>query len=117
MKENNIQGIGKKKFKPITTTSNHDLPIAERIFETENAPEQVTRPNQFWGGDITYIPTEEGWLYLSIFMDLFTRKIVGHAMRATMHAVKSSTLPDRLCITRLIRRNHDFIGTSAANKT
>lgn len=86
MKENNIQGIGKKKFKPITTTSNHDLPIAERIFETENAPEQVTRPNQFWGGDITYIPTEEGWLYLSIFMDLFTRKIVGHAMRATMHA-------------------------------
>jgi len=85
MKENEIQGIGKKKFKPITTTSNHDLPIAERIFETENAPEQVTRPNQFWGGDLTYISTQEGWLYLSIFMDLFTRKIVGHAMRTTMH--------------------------------
>jgi putative transposase len=86
MKHHNIQGIGKKKFKPITTTSNHDLPIAERIFETENAPEQVTKPNQFWGGDITYIPTEEGWLYLAIFLDLFTRKIVGHSMRETMHA-------------------------------
>jgi transposase InsO family protein len=40
--------------------------------------------NKFWGGDITYIPTEEGWLYLSIFLDLFTRKVVGHAMDKTM---------------------------------
>ena len=86
MKKHNIQGIGKKKFKPITTTSDHDLPVAQRIFETENAPAQVTSPNQFWGGDITYIPTEEGWLYLSIFLDLFTRKVVGHSMRETMHA-------------------------------
>ena len=86
MKKNNIQGIGKKKFKPVTTTSNHDLPLAERIFQTENATVQVTKPNQFWGGDITYIPTEEGWLYLAIFLDLFTRKILGHAMRETMHA-------------------------------
>jgi len=86
MKKNNIQGIGKKKFKPLTTTSNHDLPVAERIFQTENASVQVTRPNQFWCGDITYIPTAEGWLYLATFLDLFTRKIVGHAMRESMHA-------------------------------
>lgn len=86
MKKNSIQGIGKKKFKPVTTTSNHDLPIAERIFQTENAETQVVRPNQFWGGDITYIATEEGWLYLAIFLDLFTRKIVGHSLRETMHA-------------------------------
>ncbi len=85
MKKNKIQGIGKKKFKPVTTTSNHDLPVAERIFQTEIAPVQVTKPNQFWGGDITYIATEEGWLYLAIFLDLFTRKIIGHAMRETMH--------------------------------
>lgn len=86
MKNHKIQGIGKKKFKPITTTSNHDLPIARRVFETEKASIQVTRPNQFWGGDITYIPTEQGWLYLAVFLDLFTRKIVGHSMRETMHA-------------------------------
>jgi transposase InsO family protein len=86
MKEHNIQGVGRKKFKPLTTTSNHDLTIAERIFQTEKAPYQVTRPNQFWGGDLTYIPTEEGWLYLSVFLDLFTRKVVGHSMRETMHA-------------------------------
>lgn len=86
MKHHNIQGIGKKKFKPVTTTSNHDLPVAERIFKTELAAEQLTAPNKFWGGDITYIPTEEGWLYLSVVLDLYTKKAVGYAMRETMHA-------------------------------
>lgn len=84
MKKNNIQGIGKKKFKPQTTTSNHDLPVAERIFKTEVAHEQVTRPNQYWGGDITYVATDEGWLYLAIVIDLFTRKVVGHSMQESM---------------------------------
>lgn len=84
MKENNIQGAGKKKFKISTTDSNHKLPIAERVFKTEVASEQVTKVNQFWGGDITYIPTEQGWLYLAIFLDLFTRKVVGHAMNEEM---------------------------------
>lgn len=84
MKKHGIQGVGKKKFKPMTTTSNHELPVAERIFKTELAQEQVTKPNQFWGGDITYIATEEGWLYLAIVIDLFTRKAVGHAMSESM---------------------------------
>lgn len=99
MKKNNIQGIGKKKFKPITTTSNHDLPVAERIFKTELAPVQVIRPNQFWGGDITYIPTEEGWLYLAVFLDLFTRKAVGHTMRSTMHTEMVTSALD-MALTR-----------------
>ena len=84
MKENNIQGVGKKKFKPQTTTSNHELPVAERVFRTEEANEQVTRPNQYWGGDITYIATEEGWLFLAIVIDLFTRKVVGLSMADNM---------------------------------
>lgn len=84
MNEHSIQGMGKKKFKPMTTTSNHELPVAKRIFKTEVAPAQVTKPNQFWGGDITYVATEEGWLYLAIVIDLFTRKAVGHAMSETM---------------------------------
>jgi transposase InsO family protein len=86
MKKNGIQGAGKRKFKPITTTSNHNLPIAARIFKTEDAAKQLTGPNKFWGGDITYISTEEGWLYLSVVLDLYSKKIVGHAMRETMHA-------------------------------
>jgi len=84
MKENKIQGVGKKKFKPQTTTSNHELPVAERIFKTEVADEKVTKPNQYWGGDITYVATEEGWLYLAVVIDLFTRKIVGHSMNESM---------------------------------
>ncbi len=84
MKENNIRGIGKKKYKPITTTSNHKLPVADRVFKAEMAAEQVTKPNQYWGGDITYVATEEGWLYLAIVIDLFTRKAVGYAMSESM---------------------------------
>jgi putative transposase len=84
MKEKNIQGVGKKKFKPQTTTSNHELPVAERIFKTEIASEQVIKPNQYWGGDITYVATAEGWLYLAVVIDLFTRKVVGHSMSESM---------------------------------
>jgi putative transposase len=86
MKKNNIEGVGKKKFKVVTTDSNHRLPIADRVFRAENHDVQVTKPNQFWGGDITYINTDEGWLFLSIFLDLFTRKAVGFAMSNTMTA-------------------------------
>ncbi len=84
MKKHNIQSIGKKKFKPQTTTSNHELPVAERIFKAEVADEQVTKPNQYWCGDITYVATEEGWGYLAIVIDLFTRKVVGHSMNESM---------------------------------
>ena len=86
MKENNIVGVGKKKFKVVTTDSNHKLPIAARLFKAENHDVQVTKPNQYWGGDITYIDTDEGWLFLSVFLDLFTRKVVGHAMSDNMTA-------------------------------
>ena len=84
MKQNKIEGVGKRKFKVMTTDSNHDLPIATRVFKTENHELQVTKVNQYWGGDITYIPTEEGWLYLSVFLDLFSRKAVGHSMSESM---------------------------------
>lgn len=76
MRKNNIASEAVKKFKITTTDSNHDLPIADRIFETENV-EAVMAPNQVWVGDITYVQTDEGWLFLAIFLDLFTRKVVG----------------------------------------
>ena len=76
MRKNEVASEAVKKFKVTTTDSNHDFPIAERIFETENAS-SVMAPNQVWVGDITYVATEEGWLFLAIFLDLFTRKVVG----------------------------------------
>ena len=76
MHENEIASESVKKFKITTTDSNHNLPVAERLFETEHA-EAVMAPNQVWGGDITYVATDEGWLFLAIFLDIFTRKVVG----------------------------------------
>jgi putative transposase len=76
MRENGLASEVNKKFKITTTDSNHQLPIAERIFETEHA-DSVMAPNQVWGGDITYVHTDEGWLFLAIFLDIFTRKVVG----------------------------------------
>ena len=85
MRENDIASESVKKFKISTTDSNHDLPIAERIYETENV-DAVMAPNQVWVGDITYIATDEGWLFLAVFLDLFTRKIVGFSSDDNMRA-------------------------------
>ena len=76
MREHGIASEAVRKFKVTTTDSNHDLPIADRIYETENV-ENVCTPNQVFAGDITYIHTEEGFLFLAVFLDIFTRKIVG----------------------------------------
>lgn len=76
MKKEGIASDAIKKFKIQTTDSNHNLPRVERLFETENA-DSIMAPNQVWTGDITYIETEEGWLFLAVFLDIFTRKIVG----------------------------------------
>jgi putative transposase len=84
MRVNDIKAVTRRKFRVVTTDSRHTNPIAERIFETEKAREAVVAPNQVWAGDITYIETREGWLYLAVFLDVFTRKIVGHSMRENM---------------------------------
>ena len=71
------------KFTPATTDSNHDLPIAENLL---NRDFSATRPNQKWASDITYVRTDEGWLYLAVVIDLFSRKIVGWSMADHMRA-------------------------------
>jgi putative transposase len=85
MRENEIASEAVRKFKITTTDSNHDLPIADRIYETENV-DAVMAPNQVWVGDITYVATDEGWLFLAVFLDLFTRKIVGFSGDDNMRA-------------------------------
>lgn len=66
----------KRKF-VVTTDSNHLFKIADNIIGRNFTSD---RPNHKWAADITYIPTEQGWLYLSVVMDLFSRKIVGWVM-------------------------------------
>jgi transposase InsO family protein len=70
-------------LKVVTTDSRHDWPIAPNRLNQNFAAD---RPNQVWLADITYVPTSEGWLYLAVVLDLFTRKIVGWAMRDHMRA-------------------------------
>jgi transposase InsO family protein len=78
----------KRKFKA-TTDSKHALPVAENLL---NQQFESTGPNEVWVSDITYIPTEEGWLYLAGHKDLFTGEIVGYAMgsRITKNLVSQS---------------------------
>lgn len=80
----------KRKFKA-TTKSQHAFPVAENLLEQNF---QVMAPNQVWVSDITYVATEEGWLYLTSHKDLFTGEIVGYAMgvRMTRELVKTSLL-------------------------
>ena len=72
-----IQARSQRKFRVTTTDSNHPHPVAENLLNREFEPAGV---NQAWTGDITYIPTQEGWLYLAAVEDLYTRKIVGWSM-------------------------------------
>ena len=66
-----------------TTDSNHSLPISENVLQRQF---QVERSNQVWVSDITYIDTQEGWLYLATFIDLYSRKVVGWSMSEHMAA-------------------------------
>jgi transposase InsO family protein len=78
MREEGICGRQKGRYRVQTTHSNHDQPIApNRLAQVPKA----TAPNQLWVADSTYIETQEGWLYLAAILDLYSRKIVGWAMR------------------------------------
>jgi putative transposase len=70
----------KRKFK-MTTDSRHNLPVAPNLLDRNFT---VSSPNQVWVSDITYIPTDEGWLYLAGLKDLFNGELVGYAMNERM---------------------------------
>jgi len=81
MRHNDIRARGPRRFVPRTTDSRHGLAVAENILDRDFNPRMV---NQVWSADITYVPTSEGWLYLAVVEDLFSRRIVGWSMGATM---------------------------------
>ncbi len=84
----------KKRWRVVTTDSNHSSPIAANLLEQNFT---VEHPNQVWSADITYVPSDEGWLYVAAIKDLFTGEIVGRSCgerlttelvtRALRHAV------------------------------
>lgn len=75
MKKYDIHSIRKKTYK-VTTNSNHNYNVSPNLL---NRDFKINMPNQKWVGDITYIPTDEGWLYAAVVKDLCHKKIVGYA--------------------------------------
>lgn len=76
MKKNGIRAKTHRKFR-VTTDSKHSLPVAPNVLERNFSP---NTPNASWGGDITYVWTREGWLFLAVVIDLFSRQVVGWSM-------------------------------------
>jgi len=86
MKENHLRSIAKSKYKKTTYPSSKNS-------LTENRLEQIFkagRKNEIWVSDITYIETEESWLYLTVVLDLFDRKVIGWSISSTMRAKDTS---------------------------
>lgn len=80
MRENNIRSKVKRKFKA-TTNSKHNYPVHPNLLEQNF---KCDAPNKVWTTDITYIPTDDGWLYLAVVLDLYSRMIIGWSMDKTM---------------------------------
>ena len=82
MKRQHLRAKAARKFKA-TTNSNHNLPVAPNQLQQDFS---AAVPNQKWVGDITYLWTEEGWLYLAVVIDLYSRLVVGWAIAERMTA-------------------------------
>lgn len=82
MRDNGIHARHKRRYK-VTTDSKQGLPVAENLVARNFTP---MAPNQVWTSDITYLWTDEGWLYLPIVLDLFNREIVGWSLNSRMTA-------------------------------
>lgn len=82
MRKQGWRAKGARKFKA-TTNSKHNLPVAPNLLQQNF---EASRPNQKWVSDLTYIWTEEGWLYLAVVLDLYSRMVVGWAMGERMTA-------------------------------
>lgn len=117
MRANGLFARRTRKFR-VTTNSNHTYPVAANLL---NQNFKVTRINQVWVSDITYIETKQGWMYLTVIIDLFNRKVVGWSMSNNLTtnstiipawhmAVKSNIITEKLIF-------HSDRGTQYASYT
>lgn len=81
MRQDNLRPKTVRPFKVVTTDSNHKLPVAPNRLNQQFSADQS---DQTWLTDITYVPTAEGWLYLAVVLDLYSRRIVGWAMSESL---------------------------------
>lgn len=83
MREEGLRAKTRRRF-TVTTDSTHAHPIAPNTLDRKFGVEHVAGPNCVWVGDITYLTTREGWLYLAVVLDLASRRVIGWAMRHTL---------------------------------
>jgi transposase InsO family protein len=100
MREAGIRAKSRRRFR-VTTDSGHAHPIAPNQLDRQFGIEQVAAPNRVWVGDITYLSTREGWLYLAVVLDLGSRRVVGWAMR---HTLEGALTRDALMMALLSRQ-------------
>ena len=81
MREHDLQSRKRRRFRVVTTDSKHGHAVAPNVLARDFT---ATAPNQKWLADLTYVPTAEGWLYLALILDLYSRKFVGWAMSDAM---------------------------------
>ena len=81
MRAHDLNSRKRRKFRIVTTDSKHAHPVAPNVLKRDFVADA---PNQKWLADLTYVPTDEGWLFVALVLDLFARKIVGWAMSDTM---------------------------------
>lgn len=123
MRELGLKGKKRHARKPRTTDSRHGKPVPENLLAQRPAP---NGPNQQWVTDITLLKTGEGWLYLAVILDLWSRRVVGWACAATMHvslvlAALFRALEQRRPPAGLLHHSdrgsqyvdHDYVGTLA----
>ena len=81
MQKHGIRARGRRRFRVATIDSRHTLPVAPNRLDRNFSP---PRPDTAWSGDITYIGTDEGWLFLAVVIDLFSRRVVGWSLQPQM---------------------------------
>ena len=81
MREHGLQSHKRRRFRVVTTDSKHAHAVAPNVLKRDF---ETSGPNQKWLADMTYVPTDEGWLYVALVLDLHARKLVGWAMSETM---------------------------------
>lgn len=98
MRESGIRANRKRPFRVMTTESGHGLAVASNVLQRSFV---ATKRDEIWVGDITHIKTDEGWLYLAVLLDLFSRRVVGHACSSSL----ASTIAERALRKAIERRS------------
>ena len=106
MKETGLKSLIKRKYK-VTTNSSHNYSVAENVLDRDFASGEMNRK---WVSDLTYIPTHEGWVYLTTVIDLCDRKVVGWSLSETMKT-NHTTIPafEMATRNRHIKRDHHLV--------